>query len=258
MTILLDRPLLCPVLLGRAAHDAALRESLQQVQNGSGQTVLIAGEAGVGKSRLVAEAKTHAADRGFVLLQGACFQADSASPYAPLLDLLRTHFANGWDAAMTAALGPLVGSLGPLLPDLLPQPVDQPPRPSLDLGQEKQQRIAAFTQFFLRQSAEQPLLVVVEDLHWSDDSSLECLYHLARKCSQSSLLLLLTYRNDEVHPRLRHWLAQLDRGRLAQELTLPCLSRSDVVEETSDHFVFRHALTRQAILQCQVAPSTRQ
>jgi DNA-binding NarL/FixJ family response regulator len=189
---------------------------------------LITGEAGVGKSRLVAEAKTHAANLGFAVVQGVCFQADSASPYAPLLDLLRSYFANWPNAAIRADLGSSAALLAPLLPDLMPQPVDQPSRPLLDLAQEKHQLIAAFTHFFLRQSAQQPQVIVIEDLHWSDESSLECLYHLARRSSQHAVVLILTYRNDELHPRLRHWLAQLDRERLAQELILHPLSRSEV------------------------------
>src|SRR5262249_38853515 len=113
-------------------------------------------------------------------------------------------------------------------PDLVPPSAD---RSSLLLGavaQEKHQLIAAFTQFFVRQAVDRPVLVIVEDLHWSDDSSLECLYHLARSCSKHPLVMLLTYRNDGVGPRLRHWLAQLDRERLAQEITFRCLSRHEV------------------------------
>jgi DNA-binding NarL/FixJ family response regulator len=224
----LNQPVVCPVLIGRTPHAAALGQLFQLAKSGSGRTVLIAGEAGVGKTRLVAEARAYAADQGFYVFQGACFQTDSASPYAPLLDLLRTRFAGQPLAAITAALGPAAPLLCPLLPDLVSLSSDRSPLQPHNLAQEKHQLIAAFTQSFMRQTAEHPVLVIVEDLHWSDDSSLECLYHLARSCRQHPLVMLLTYRNDDVPPRLRHWLAQLDRERLAQELTLTCLSRSEV------------------------------
>ena len=72
------------------------------------------------------------------------------------------------------------------------------------------------------------MLLVVEDLHWSDDLSLEFLQYLARGVAPHALAMLLTYRSDEVQPRLRHVLAQLDRERLAQEVTLTPLTREEV------------------------------
>ncbi len=72
------------------------------------------------------------------------------------------------------------------------------------------------------------MLLIVEDLHWSDQTSLDFLHYLARRCAASPLLVLLTYRSDEVHPGLRHFLAHLDRERLAQECALAPLTRSEV------------------------------
>ena len=77
-------------------------------------------------------------------------------------------------------------------------------------------------------SSTTPRALVIEDVHWCDDLSLDFLLHLARRCRQMPLLLLVTYRSDEFHPRLRQWLTQLDRERLAQECSLERLSRDDV------------------------------
>ena len=83
--------------------------------------------------------------------------------------------------------------------------------------------------FLTCQTLEHPVLLVVEDLHWSDDTSLELLYYLARRyCSAYPLLILLTYRSDELSTNLRHFLAQLDRERLAQEIPIDRLSKSGV------------------------------
>src|SRR5207249_8396315 len=71
-------------------------------------------------------------------------------------------------------------------------------------------------------------LVVLEDLHWSDDTSLEFLLHLARRVPRHPVLLLLTYRTDEPHPGLEHFLAELERERLATELPLPRLTEADL------------------------------
>src|SRR5256885_2952309 len=80
----------------------------------------------------------------------------------------------------------------------------------------------------LRPATKQPALLIVEDLHWSDQTSVDFLHYLARRCPAAPLLVLLTYRSDEVYPGLSHFLAQLDRERLAQECALVPLTRSEV------------------------------
>ena len=127
-------------------------------------------------------------------------------------------------------MGPFARELAPLLPDvvhLFPDLTVLPPLPSLDPEQEKRRLFVALTHVFLSQAAEQPLLLVVEDVHWSDDASLEFLQYFARRCATQPLLVLLTYRSDEVRPTLSHWLAELDREHLGQEVALNRLTRSE-------------------------------
>src|SRR5205085_3674643 len=115
-------------------------------------------------------------------------------------------------------LQPIAHELLSLLPDLVslfPDLALASALTALDPEQEKRRLFEALTQFFSAQAAKQPVLLIVEDLHWSDDTSLEFLHYLARRSSTQPFLLLLTYRNDEVRPGLRHWFAQLDRERLA-------------------------------------------
>src|SRR5260370_442308 len=80
---------MCPVFIGRASERDALFRLIDRTRSGQGSVALVCGEAGIGKSRLIAEAKAEASAPGFLLLQGSCFQVDSSYPYAPLLDLLR-------------------------------------------------------------------------------------------------------------------------------------------------------------------------
>ena len=230
MTVSLNQPVVCPVLIGRTPDLALLQLSLEQVKSGKGQVVLLCGEAGIGKSRLVAEIQTEAFAQGFQLLQGNCFPTDRSFPYAPLLDLLRSIFLASSTAQVEALVGPYAREFAPLLPDvihLFPDLTVLPPLPSLDPEQEKRRLFAALAHFFLSQAAEQPLLLVVEDLHWSDNTSLELLQYLARRCATQPLLVLLTYRSDEVRPTLSHWLAELDREHLGQEVALTRLTRSE-------------------------------
>src|SRR5215510_11747079 len=96
MSVSLDKPILCPIMVGRASNLDLLKQRLNQAQRGHGQIILLAGEAGIGKSRLVAEAKAWGQRNGFVILQGNCFEPDRASPYAPILDLLRALITAGF------------------------------------------------------------------------------------------------------------------------------------------------------------------
>src|SRR5579859_1732249 len=216
---------MCPVFIGRAPECDALYRLIDRTRSGQGRVALVSGEAGIGKSRLVAEAKAYAAAQDFLLLQGSCFQMDSSYPYAPLLDLLRASAAPTPDAPDP---DPIVLEFARLLPELalsLPSPL---PAPLLDPEQEKRRLFAALTRFFKEQASQHPVLLVIEDLHWCDDISLDFFHSLARFCATQPLLLLMTYRSDEVQPSLQQCLAQLDRTRLSQELQLVPLSRSDV------------------------------
>jgi DNA-binding CsgD family transcriptional regulator/tetratricopeptide (TPR) repeat protein len=228
MEVLFHKPVVCGVLIDRVNELATLYSLIDQANTGRGKIVLLSGEAGVGKSRLVAETKTSAASKGFLLLQGNCFQTDVSYPYAPLLDLLRSSAANQLVAAITSELAPFARDLYYLLPDILPISPDQAELPFSDPEQEKYRLFSALTHFFISQASKQPVLLIIEDIHWSDDTSLEFLHALTRKCFAHHLLILLTYRSDEVRPSLRHFLAQLDRERLTHEIPLAPFTRSDV------------------------------
>jgi predicted ATPase len=92
MVVPLNMSVVCPVLIGRANDLAILHPLIDEAQHGKGQVLLISGEAGIGKSRLVREAKAYAI-QNMSILQGNCFESDQSYPYAPVLDLLHTFFA---------------------------------------------------------------------------------------------------------------------------------------------------------------------
>ncbi|MBA2288431.1 MAG: AAA family ATPase [Ktedonobacteraceae bacterium] len=231
MTTIFNQSIVCPILVGRTYDLAALHLLIEQAKSGQGQVALLCGEAGVGKSRLVAEIKIDAASQGFLLLQGNCFQADQVFPYAPFLDLLHACFSASSPLTNYRDLTALAQELARYLPDVIPL---IPERPSLlvpfsfDPHQEKRRLFALMLHFFTHLAAHQPLLFVVEDLHWSDDTSLELLVSLARGCRHLPILFVLTYRGDEVSPELRHTLAEFDREHLAQDFSLQRLGRADV------------------------------
>src|SRR6266568_1076927 len=203
-------PMIMPHLVGRASQLATLQLLVEQAKRGEGHLVLISGEAGIGKSRLVAEVKTSTTSQGFLLLQGNCFPTDVTYPYAPLLDLLRSLFASRPAAPLATELERLARDLFPLLPELVP---DQAmPLLPLEPEQEKRRLFAVLANFFLRLSASSPLLLIIEDVHWSDSTSLDFLHTLARRT----------------------------RERLAEALRLVPLSRNEVDTMLSAIFEERH------------------
>jgi predicted ATPase/DNA-binding CsgD family transcriptional regulator len=231
MTTPFNASVVCPRLIGRSAELAAFHLLLDQAKSGRGQVALLCGEAGVGKSRLVAEMKTYAASRGFLLLQGNCFQADRAFPYAPFLDLLRSYFPGSSRLPRHHDLLPFAQELSQFLPDVTSLIPEHPPlrlSPSLDAQQEQRRLFALLLHFFTEQATRQPLLFILEDLHWCDETSLELLVYLARNCTHLPILFVLTYRSDEVSPELRHALAECDREHLAQDFSLQRLTRPEV------------------------------
>lgn len=226
-------PITCPVVIGRLQELTTLRLFIEQVGNGETQVVLVSGEAGIGKSRLVAEVKTFADAHGFLLFEGQCFQSDTDSPYAPLLDLFRTYFACQAPTSLSNPMNSFAAPLSRLLPELalmFPDLATLSASSSVKPQEEKRQLFAAMSHFLMEQAARQPVLLVVEDIHWCDDLSLDLLLHLARRCRQVPLLLLITYRSEELQPGLKRWLTQLDREHLAQECSLKRLSRDDVTD----------------------------
>ena len=231
MTTAFNTSVICPILIGRTAELAAFHLLIDQVKSGRGQVALLCGEAGVGKSRLVVETKTYAASQGFLLLQGNCFQADRAFPYAPFLDLLRSCFTSSSPVTRHNELTSFAKEFSRFLPDVAPLLPEHTPLvvpSSLDPEQEQRRLFALLLHFFTRAATHQPLLFIVEDLHWSDESSLELLLFLARGCRHLPILFVLTYRSDEVSPELRHSLAEFDREHLAQDFSLQRLARADV------------------------------
>jgi DNA-binding CsgD family transcriptional regulator len=242
MATTLDRSVLCPVLVGRAPYLDSLKHRLEQVGVGHGQIILITGEAGIGKSRLVAETKTLAAHHNFTTLQGNCFELDRSLPYAPLLDLLRGVIAAptgrgaapaGWGAV--SALEPFAPQLSHLLPELPKLFPNLQPAPDLEPEQAKRRLFQTLTDFFVRAlyttpQHTTPLLLILEDLHWCDDTSLELLLHFAHRLANWPILLLLTCRTDEGRQQitLQNFLAELERIRLVVEFELKRLDSDQV------------------------------
>lgn len=235
-------PVLCPILIGREAALASWQHCLEPARRGHGQALLVSGDAGVGKSRFVSEIRSSATTEGLLTIQGNCFGPDRAFPYAPWIDLLRSTLATRPRAEVADLFQGNAEVLVNVLPDIVAWMPGITPLQLSDPQQEKRRIFQAILALLGYLSNQQPLVVIIEDMHWCDDISLECLGFLARHIVALPIILLGTYRSDEIPPQLSHLLAELDRERQRQEIALRPLSTTEVATMVRAIFDLQRAI----------------
>lgn len=203
-------------LVGRQAERERLAEALERARMGSGSLVLLAGEAGVGKTRLASDL---AADANALALWGAASHSAKA-PYGPIVAALRSYLRSNADGL--AGCGPLRPHLALILPEL-GEPAVSSDRATL---------FEAVRCALAHLAEERHVLVVLDDLHWSDEATLELLSALAEPLSELAVLVIAAYRSDGLprDHRLRRLRNELRRGGRLDELMLESL---DVAETTA-------------------------
>ena len=195
--------------VGREAELAALRQALDQAGAGHGQVVAVVGEAGVGKSRLVYECVHAHHTQGWRVLESASVSYGKATPYFPVVDLLKryVHVEDADEprtvrAKVTGQVLTLDETLQETIPallwllDVLP---DDSPFRTLEPPQRRQRTLEALKRVLLRESQVQPLLLVFEDLHWIDTETQALLDSLIESLPTARLLLLVNYRPEYQH-----------------------------------------------------------
>ncbi len=217
--------------VGRRAELGRLEAAYAYAGGGEPVTLCVGGEAGVGKTRLVTRFAAQVRGSGGQVLLGGCIELGEGSlPYAPVVEALR-GLGRGLGPA---ALDELVGPGRPLLARLLPEfgQGEESTSAGLTVGSSAQaQLFEAFLALLERLADRSPTVLVVEDLHWADRSSLDLLTFLVRNL-RAGLLLVLTYRTDELHRRhpLRPFLAGLDRSGRAERLEVDRFDRVDLAQ----------------------------
>ncbi|HEY2268017.1 MAG TPA: AAA family ATPase, partial [Streptosporangiaceae bacterium] len=213
-----------PVFVGRRDEVAALTALCDRARTGEPGFAIVAGEAGVGKTRLVAELTGYVDGAGFAVLTGHCVELGAEGlPLAPLIDALRTLARTLSPGELAEVLGPARRGLGRLLPELDPGAGldDRGAEPGAD-GIQVSQLLELVLGLLGRLSARRPLLLVIEDLHWSDQSTRELVSFLIRSLRGVRVVLLATYRSDELNRRhpLRPLIASWERLRTVQHVEL--------------------------------------
>ncbi len=215
-----------PVFVGRAAELDILNTALARAAAGSGepQALLVGGEAGVGKTRLVEEFATAAAGRGAVVALGGCVEIGADGlPFAPFSTALR-RLRRELPARLAAAAAGQEEELARLLPEL------GPAAPETRRDEHGMARLFALTARLLeRVAAEHTVVLALEDLHWADASTRHLLAYLFRTLRTGRLVVLATYRSDDIHRRhpLRPLLAELDRLRTVHRVELGRFNREE-------------------------------
>src|SRR5829696_1507082 len=216
--------------VGRAAELAELYAALEASSAGKPSLALVAGESGVGKSRLASELAERARESGARVLSGDCVElGEGELPYAPLVGALR-RIAREGDPAIDSIPDSQRADLATILPGL--------GGGSREEGSEAEQvRVfEALLALFDAMAEQQPLLLVIEDLHWADSSTRGFVRFLARTLCTERMLVVGTYRSDELHRRhpLRPLLAELARDPLAHLVELDRLTREEMTEQLED------------------------
>jgi len=211
-------------LVGRETERARLDDALAAASQGSGRVVLIRGEAGIGKTRLVALLHARVRDKGSGVLIGRAYETEQTLAFGPWLDALRAGGVTR-DEALLVALGPVWrAELARLLPE-----VGLPPPPAA-VGADALRLFEAMARLIAALAARRPLLLVLEDLHWADDTSLRLLAFVARRVAAWPVLLVVTAREEEPEtPALGAALHALARDAAPITLRLGPLSREDTL-----------------------------
>jgi len=215
--------------VGREGERSIFAERLDAVLEGSGRILLVEGEAGVGKTRLLQGVATDAQWRGMDVVWGRS-APHAGRPFGPIGDALRTgltdlrvrQLANRLDPTRLSALAPLIPSLAP----------DAPPGVAMGLADEQARMYEAIGAAFQSLAATNPSVVVLEDIHWADEDTLQALEQVAQRIEDDQIFFAVTYRHGEARERSEVWnmLRALDRLAYCDRISLAALTPAQTEE----------------------------
>ncbi len=222
-------------LINRVEEMDVLRELVDRAVHGEGGVAFLYGEAGIGKTRLARELGAYARLLGMQVLSGRCpalFRMNGVPPYVLWKEVIKDYLEDCTPEQLYKVIGYYPGEVSKLVPELKQKLRAFPESLPISAEHERDRLFEAVSQFVTNISKDTPLLVVLDDLQWTDQSSLLLLHYLARGVSKESLLLLGAYRDtyvDEWHP-LSPVLTELNRERLLQSVPLKRFSFEDAAE----------------------------
>jgi predicted ATPase/tRNA A-37 threonylcarbamoyl transferase component Bud32 len=222
-------PIWARSLVDREDELATLKGCLDGVLRGEGSLVFVAGEAGIGKTRLVMELKGYAKLRGALFLVGNCYK-EGAVPYKPWVQIIGEYFRRSRPELLHRVVGIYSAEIVKLVPEAASKLGAVPPLPSLTPEEERLRLFEAVTQFFINVSRETPLVLFLDNLQWTDPSTMQLLHYLGRSLRLERLTIVGAYRDLELEERetLSRCLLDMNRERLFHALPLRRLEASEV------------------------------
>jgi predicted ATPase len=219
--------------VGRDAEHSTISRCLQRALDGEGRIVLIGGAPGVGKTRIAAEIGAKAAQLGADVFVGSCYDRDGAVPFSPFVEILESVLAQASSpAAFRQTLGTNAAEIARLMPQLRTIFPDIPERLDISPEQSRRMLLNAFVELLVRLAQNRPVLLLLDDLHWGDEGTWSLLSHIARSVSSIPVLIVGTFRDDELDSSvsLAKTLDELTRRHLLERVNLIGLSESAVCE----------------------------
>ena len=197
---------LSPVLVGRDPELSTLEDALLSALRGDGGVVIVGGEAGMGKTRLVNSLADRARRLGCVVFWGGCSEAELSLPYLPFLEAIGNYLAGTDTSALAGRLGSAADELAQLFPQL-----GRPSGAQTEAAQAKLRLFESILILLRDAAAQRALLLVLEDLQWADPATRELLDYATRRLRSTNVLIVATYRTDEMHrkhallPTIQGW-----------------------------------------------------
>jgi len=218
------------VFVGRQREMGELKACLEDALSGRGRLVTLVGEPGIGKTRTAQELATYAGLRGAQVLWGRSYEEQGVPPYWPWVQAIRSYVRERDPEQLRFEMGTGAADIAEVVSDVRERLPDLQPAPELEPEQARFRLFDSIAVFLKTASQRQPLVLVLDDLHWADQPSLMLLQFVARELSGARLLLIGTYRDVELsrqHP-LAEALGELTRERLFQRVLLRGLTEQDV------------------------------
>jgi DNA-binding CsgD family transcriptional regulator/tetratricopeptide (TPR) repeat protein len=215
--------------VGRQREMGKLKGVLEDALSGQGQLLMLVGEPGIGKTRTAQELAAYAETRGAQILWGWCYEEEGAPPFWPWVQLLRAYVQQRDPEQLQLEMGPGAADIAEVISEVRGKLPGLEPPLALQLEQARFRLFDSISTFLKNAAQSQPLMLVLDDLHWADKPSLLLLQFLARQLGESHLLVVGCYRDLELsrqHP-LSEALAQLSRLPVFQRELLLGMSQED-------------------------------
>ncbi len=225
----LDR-LAAGVFVGRGREVEELRRGLDDALSGRGRLLLLVGEPGIGKTRTASELCTYARLRGAQVLIGRCYEGEGAPSYWPWVQAIRAYVAECDSDALRSEMGPGAADIAQMVSEVHAKLPGLTAPPAIEPDQARFRLFDSITTFLKNASRRQPLVLLLDDLHWADTASLLMLQFLVRDLTGARLVVLGTYRDVELgrqHP-LAQTLAELAREQVGTRVLLRGLGEPEV------------------------------